>query len=124
MALPSFIETGRGVGLRNPAMGGRPGVPVSSVCAVVMCRESPSGRHLPPMGPLHLAGQSQPVSYALAGELTPASPIVIAAAATTIAALRRKVIRVSLVRCVVQSHPPIVQSVERGLPRQPAEWLI
>ena len=104
-------------------MGGRPGCPVSSVCAVVRCRDSPSGRHLPPVGPW-FARKSQPVSIAAAGELTPASPIVIAAAATTTAALRRKVIRVSLVRGVVQSHPPIVQSVERGLPRQPTEWLI
>jgi hypothetical protein len=40
--------------------------------------------------------QSHPVSAEWAGELTPASPIVMAAAATTIAALRRKVIKVSL----------------------------
>jgi hypothetical protein len=42
-------------------------------------------------------GQSHPVSFcALAGEPTPASPIATAAVATTIVALRRKVIKVSL----------------------------
>ena len=63
---------------------------------------------------LRQPGQSQPVSAALAGELTPASPIVIAAVATRIAALRRKVIKLSpLVRC-----PWLVPPSERSVCRR------
>ena len=60
--------------------------------------------------------QSHPVSIEWAGELTPASPTVIAAAATTIAALRRKVIK-----ClpVIGASPPTVKCVEGTRASQP-----
>ena len=119
-------ETGRGVGLRSPAMGGRPAFP-SQACGVVgtsadRVAVSDLGSYLLL---LRQPGQSQPVSAAFAGELTPASPIVIAAVATRIAALRRKVIK-CLPWCGVPgwSHPPNLQCVgAEGLPSAHS-WLI
>src|SRR4029079_9406111 len=88
-----------GLAFRSPAMGGRPAFP-SQACGVVGTSARPC-RGVPACGAYRLLwrqpGQSQPVSAALAGELTPASPIVIAAVATMIAALRRKGIQFSRV---------------------------
>ena len=108
-------------------MGGRPAFP-SQACGVVGTSARPC-RGVRPVGSYRLLlrqpGQSQPVSAALAGELTPASPIVIAAVATRIAALRRKVIK-CLPWCGVPGwcHPPNLQCVgAEGLPSVHS-WLI
>ena len=96
-------------------MGGRPAFP-SQACGVVAGTLVRSFRGVRPAESYLLLwrqpGQSQPVSAALAGELTPASPIVIAAVATRIAALRRKVIK-CLPWCGVPGwcHPPNLQCV-------------
>ena len=76
-------------------------------------------------GAVRHPGQSQPVSLAIAGALTPASPIVSAAVATTIAALRRKAIS-RLPRCgvLVLSHPSNLKSVGAKGSKAAHGWLI
>jgi hypothetical protein len=88
VALPSFMRPAGGVAMRKTGQWGVGRLPVSSLCGVV-------GRASGQGTACRQPGQSHPVSCALAGALTPASPTVIAAAATRIAALRRKVIRCS-----------------------------
>ena len=110
-------ETGRGGGLEEPGHGGSAGFP-SQACGVVGTSARPC-RGVRPAGPTGCCGGSpgspSRCRQRCAGELTPASPIVIAAVATRIAALRRKVIK-CLPWCGVPGwcHPPNRSVCRRG----------